>query len=81
MNRKEVKHKLKASCRGVLEELLENVGFNKLEKEIFISRYLHEDSEANVLLFCYDKFISPSTYNKAHNNLLDKVLSYFLYKN
>lgn len=78
MNRKEVKKKLKSSCRGFLEDLLDNVGFNTLEKEIFARRYLTEEE---VLQTCYDIFISPSTYNKVHNNILDKVSSYFLYKN
>lgn len=79
MTRKEVKNKLKSSCRGVLNDLLVHVGFTTLEKEIFRRRYI--DDAEDVLTSCYDLFISPCTYNKIHNNILDKVSSYFSFIN
>jgi len=76
MDRRWVKKELKRSCRGVLQEYMTDVGFNKVESVIFKHRYMDVD-EKSIAYSCLFLHISPSTYNSIHNNILDKLLSYF----
>lgn len=77
MDKKQIKKKLKTSCRGVLEDLLEDVGFSNEERIIFYNRYVLADPHS-VPYICLMVPCSPSKYNDLHNSILDKVLSHFL---
>lgn len=79
MDRKDVKRILRTSCRGVLNDLLEDVGFSNIEKTIFYNRYVLSNPRS-VPVICLMAHCSPSTYNDIHNRILDKVLSHFLHK-
>lgn len=71
-----IKKKLHASCRGILTELLEEVGFSDEERVVFYNRYVLSNPHS-VPVICMMLPCSPSKYNDIHNNILDKVLSYF----
>jgi predicted transposase YdaD len=76
VDRKEVKKKLKSSCRGVLEDLLKDVGFTHEEAQLFKERYFPQ-YEYSIPLTCLHLHISSSKYNDLHNIILDKIISYF----
>ena len=75
MDRKEVKKILKSSCRGVLNDLLEDVGFTADEKKLFTERYINDHS---VVMCCFLIPCGHTKYHKLHNNILDKIISYYL---
>lgn len=74
MDRKEVKKILKSSCRGVLADLLEDVGFTEDERNLFKERYMNNHS---VPMCCLLVHCGTNKYNYVHNNILDKVISHF----
>lgn len=78
MDRKSIKRTLKTSCRGVLNDLLVEVGFSEQERTLFYNRYVLSDPHS-VPVICCMLHCSLSTYNDIHNRVLDKVLSYFSY--
>lgn len=79
MKNKEIRRFLDNSCKGVLLDLMEDVGFNDTEKKLFKSRYIDFDlmhwTCLNVL-FCADR-----TYNRIHSKVLAKVHSYLEWRN
>lgn len=76
MDKKQVKKMLKSSCRGALQDLLEDVGFSDEERIIFYNRYVLSNPKS-VPAICFIVPCSPSKYNDLHNNILNKVLSHF----
>lgn len=73
MDRKEIKKKLKSACRGVLTDLLEDVGFTDEEKKLFTERYINNHS---VVMCCILIPCGQTKYHSLHNNILDKLISY-----
>ena len=72
--RKKIKKFLKSSCRGVLNDLLEDVGFTSDERALFIERYINDHS---VVFTCIKIHCGTCKYNYLHNNILDKIISHF----
>ena len=72
--RKEIKNILKSSCHGVLNDLLNDVDFNKEEAFLFKERYINEHS---VPWICFMLPCGTNKYNYMHNRILDKIISHF----
>ena len=72
--RKEMKQLLKNSCRGVLQDILDNVGLNEEEIKLFKERYFNERS---VPVICIMLHCGTNKYNNMHNRILDKTRSHF----
>lgn len=73
-NRKEMKHILKRSCLGVLQEVISDVGLNEEEIKLFEARYIKERS---VPVICIMLHCGTNKYNNMHNRILDKIRSHF----
>ena len=71
--RKEMKNELKRSCLGVLQEYLQEVGFNNEEAILFKERYINERS---VPIICLIIHCGTNKFNYVHNRILDKCISY-----
>jgi hypothetical protein len=80
MDRKQVKKHLKSCCRGVLEEYLTEVGFTDEETILFKNRYLIYPPKS-IVRICMMIPCGTSKYNDLHNNILDKLISYFQHIN
>ena len=72
--RKEMKQLLKSSCKGVLQDVIDNVGLNEEELKLFKERYLNERS---VPVICIMLHCGTNKYNNMHNRILDKTRSHF----
>jgi hypothetical protein len=72
--RKEMKQLLKSSCKGVLQDVIDNVGLNEEEIKLFKERYLNERS---VPVICIMLHCGTNKYNNMHNRILDKTRSHF----
>ena len=72
--RKAIKKKLKHSCIGVLNELLETVGFNEEESKVFKERYINDRS---VPIICLMLPCGTNKFNYIHNRILDKIISHY----
>lgn len=80
MDRKQIRKHLKTCCRGVLEEYLKEVGFTEEEADLFKYRYMTYPPKS-VVRTCMLICCGTSKYNDLHNNILDKLISYFKHKN
>ena len=72
--RKEMKQLLKSSCKGVLQDVIDNVGLNEEEIRLFKERYINERS---VPVICIILHCGTNKYNNMHNRILDKTRSHF----
>lgn len=75
LSRKEMKNKLKQSCLGVLQDYLNDVGFNDEEKILFKKRYIEEKSVPVICLTAL--YCGTNKYNRIHNRILDKCISHY----
>lgn len=63
-------------CRGYIEDLIEEVGFDDRQKELIRLRYICNYSVTETAM---EMFISPETYHRIHRAVLLKIKSFIVY--
>lgn len=74
---KKIQKALNNLCRGYLEDLKEDVGFDTRQAQLFELKYIQQLPTVNAI--ANEMYISPETYHRIHKQVLTKVKSYITY--
>lgn len=63
-------------CKGHIQDLIDDVGWNDIQKEMIKKRYLEFKSKPRI---CMELHISGTKYSREQNNLYLKLRSYLIH--